>query len=132
MNGSPSTDFVLEALDIEKSFGATSVLRKANLRVAPGEIHALLGGNGAEKSTFIRIVSGSLRRDAGVISGREDYDASAIAVVFQELALLPDLSVAENIHLPHRRDAFGRINLTRSPSRREWPLFAHRRRPEST
>jgi len=134
MNGSPSTDFVLEALDIEKSFGATSVLRKANLRVAPGEIHALLGGNGAEKSTFIRIVSGSLRRDAGVISvkGREHCDASAIAVVFQELALLPDLSVAENIHLPHRRDAFGRINLTRSPSRREWPLFAHRRRPEST
>ena len=109
MNGSPSTDFVLEALDIEKSFGATSVLRKANLRVAPGEIHALLGGNGAGKSTFIRIVSGSLRRDAGVISvaGREDYDASAIAVVFQELALLPDLSVAENIHLPHRRDPFG-------------------------
>ena len=87
MNGSPSIDFVLEALDIEKSFGATSVLRRANLR--------------------------------------EDYDASAIAVVFWELALLPDLSVAENIHLPHRRDAFGRINSTRSPSRREWPLFAH-------
>jgi ribose transport system ATP-binding protein len=112
MNGSPSTDFVLEALDIEKSFGVTNVLRKANLRVGRGEIHALLGGNGAGKSTFIRIVSGSLRRDAGVISvaGREDYDASAIAVVFQELALLPDLSVAENIHLPHRRDPFGRIS----------------------
>ena len=112
MNGSPSTDFVLEALDIEKSFGVTSVLRKASLRVAPGEIHALLGGNGAGKSTFIRIVSGSLRRDAGVISvqGREEYDPSSIAVVFQELALLPDLSVAENIHLPNRRDAFGRID----------------------
>ena len=112
MSGTSSPELVLEALDIEKSFGATSVLRKANLRVAPGEIHALLGGNGAGKSTFIRIVSGSLRRDAGAISvaGREDYDASAIAVVFQELALLPDLSVEENIHLPHRRDAFGRID----------------------
>lgn len=111
MNG-PAIEFVLEALDIEKSFGATSVLRKANLRVARGEIHALLGGNGAGKSTFIRIVSGSLRRDAGVISvaARQDYDASEIAVVFQELALLPDLSVAENIHLPHRRDALGRID----------------------
>ena len=109
---SPAMEFVLEALDIEKSFGATSVLRKANLRVARGEIHALLGGNGAGKSTFIRIVSGSLRRDTGVISvaGRQDYDASEIAVVFQELALLPDLSVAENIHLPHRRDALGRID----------------------
>lgn len=107
-----ATDFVLEALGIEKSFGATRVLRKAILRIAQGEIHALLGGNGAGKSTLIRIVSGSLRCDAGVISvaGREDYDVSAIAVVFQELALLPDLSVEENIHLPHRRDAFGHID----------------------
>lgn len=112
MSESPAVSFVLEALDIEKSFGATKVLRKANLRVVKGEIHALLGGNGAGKSTFIRIVSGSLHRDAGVVSvaNREDYDARAIAVVFQELALLPDLSVAENIHLPHRHDAMGRIN----------------------
>ena len=112
MTENPAVNFVLEALDIEKSFGATKVLRKANLRVAQSEIHALLGGNGAGKSTFIRIVSGSLQRDDGVISvaGREDYDARAISVVFQELALLPDLSVAENIHLPHRRDAIGRIN----------------------
>jgi ribose transport system ATP-binding protein len=113
MSGVPSTDFVLEALDIEKSFGVTNVLRKANLRVARGEIHALLGGNGAGKSTLIRIVSGSLRRDAGAINvtGRSDYDPSAIAVVFQELALLPDLSVAENIHLPHRRDVFGLMDV---------------------
>lgn len=112
VSANPSTDLVLEALDIEKSFGATQVLRRANLRVARGEVHALLGGNGAGKSTLIRIVSGSLRRDAGAIhvGGRPDYDASAIAVVFQELALLPDLSVAENIHLPHRRDAFGRVD----------------------
>jgi ribose transport system ATP-binding protein len=112
MSGNPTEDFVLQALDIEKSFGATSVLRKANLRVAPREIHALLGGNGAGKSTLIRIVSGSLSRDAGVISvaGRKDYDAGEIAVVFQELALLPDLSVEENIHLPHRRDALGRVD----------------------
>ncbi|HXT07221.1 MAG TPA: sugar ABC transporter ATP-binding protein [Roseiarcus sp.] len=112
MNADAQTNYVLEATDIEKSFGATDVLRKANLRVAHGEIHALLGGNGAGKSTLIRIVSGSLRRDAGAIevAGRPDYDPSAIAVVFQELALLPDLNVAENIHLPHRRDALGRID----------------------
>ena len=87
----------------------TSVLRQAQLRVAPGEIHALLGGNGAGKSTLIRIISASVHRDAGIIrvGGEENYDPSAIAVVFQELALLPALSVAENIHLPHRRDAFG-------------------------
>jgi ribose transport system ATP-binding protein len=109
---SEGTEFVLEATDIEKSFGATHVLRKARLHVARGEIHALLGGNGAGKSTLIRIVSGSLHRDAGVIhvAGRSGYDASAIAVVFQELALLPDLTVAENICLPHRRDAFGVVD----------------------
>ncbi len=112
MSQPSATEFVLEATDIEKSFGATHVLRKAQLRVARGEIHALLGGNGAGKSTLIRIVSGSLHRDAGAIqvTGRSDYDASAIAVVFQELALLPELTVAENIHLPHRRDAFGVVN----------------------
>jgi ribose transport system ATP-binding protein len=112
MNAVVPTEYVIAATDIEKSFGATNVLRKANLRVARGEIHALLGGNGAGKSTLIRILSGSLRRDAGAIevAGRPDYDPSAIAVVFQELALLPDLSVAENIHLPHRRDALGRID----------------------
>ncbi len=121
LSANPTTDFVLEALDIEKSFGATQVLRRANLRVARGEIHALLGGNGAGKSTLIRIVSGSLRRDAGAIhvAGRPDYDPNAIAVVFQELALLPDLSVAENIHLPHRRDAFGRMDRQAdAPARR--------------
>ncbi len=112
MSRSASTTFVLEATDIEKTFGATNVLQKARLRVARGEIHALLGGNGAGKSTLIRIVSGSLHRDAGAIqvSGQSNYDAGAIAVVFQELALLPDLTVAENICLPHRRDAFGRVD----------------------
>lgn len=97
--------FVLEALDIEKRFGVTHVLKKASLRVRDGEIHALLGGNGAGKSTLIRIVSGVIGADAGrvLLAGSESYDLKAIAVVFQELALLPHLSVAENICLPHRR-----------------------------
>ncbi len=97
--------FLLEALDIEKRFGATAVLKKTGLRVRDGEIHALLGGNGAGKSTLIRIVSGVLRADAGrvLVSGSEQFARGAIAVVFQELALLPHLTVAENICLPHRR-----------------------------
>jgi ribose transport system ATP-binding protein len=113
MSPAAAPQYVLEATDVEKSFGATNVLRKAKLSVARGEIHALLGGNGAGKSTLIRIVSGSLNRDAGAIrvDGRSDYDPSAIAVVFQELALLPQLTVAENIHLPHRRDALGVIDV---------------------
>ncbi|WP_316205464.1 ATP-binding cassette domain-containing protein [Bradyrhizobium sp. SZCCHNS3004] len=107
-----ATAFVLEARDIEKSFGATQVLRGANLRIRRGEIHALLGGNGAGKSTLIRIIYGSHRYDGGSISidGGLDPDAKAIAVVLQELALLPHLSVAENIYLPHRKRAFARLS----------------------
>jgi len=97
--------FALEALAIEKRFGATSVLRGADLKVQQAEIHALLGGNGAGKSTLIRIVSGDLSADAGTIRvrGAEAFARNAIAVVHQELALLPHLSVAENIRLPLQR-----------------------------
>ncbi|MGK9169259.1 sugar ABC transporter ATP-binding protein [Inquilinus limosus] len=111
--------FVLEALAIEKRFGATSVLKQADLRVGRGEIHALLGGNGAGKSTLIRIVSGSHRRDGGTIrvDGQEGYDAAAIAVVFQELALLPHLSVAENIALPHRKRGLGLVRSATDEAR---------------
>ncbi|MGJ5075851.1 ATP-binding cassette domain-containing protein [Bradyrhizobium oligotrophicum] len=59
--------FVLKARDIEKSFGATHVLRGANLRIRSGDIYALLGVNGAGKSTMIRIISGSHRHDGGTI-----------------------------------------------------------------
>lgn len=105
------TPFVLEALAIEKLFGATPVLKQADLRIGRSEIHALLGGNGAGKSTLIRIVSGSHRRDGGTIrvDGQEGYDPAAIAVVFQELALLPHLAVAENISLPHRKRGLGLV-----------------------
>ena len=96
---------ILECLDIEKSFGATSVLKKARMTVGAGEIHALLGGNGAGKSTLIRIVSGSVPANAGTVKvdGSTHFEPSSIAVVFQELALLPHLTVAENIDLPNRK-----------------------------
>ncbi|KTS37225.1 ABC transporter ATP-binding protein [Methylobacterium indicum] len=105
-------DLLVEATGIRKSFGATSVLRGVDLRIAPGEIHALLGGNGAGKSTLIRIVSGSLRRDAGDLTIRGD-GPNPIAVVFQELALLPHLSVAENIYLPHLRRGIAPVRAAR-------------------
>ncbi|MCK0195770.1 sugar ABC transporter ATP-binding protein [Ancylobacter sp. 6x-1] len=113
-----SPDFILEAVDIEKSFGATSVLRRADLRIARGEIHALLGGNGAGKSTLIRILCGLLRRDGGTlrVDGQEEASPNAIAVVFQELALLPHMTVAENIYLPHRHRGLERV---RAAERRE-------------
>ena len=105
--------FLLRAQRITKSFGPTKVLRGVEFAVAPGEIHALLGGNGAGKSTLLKIVSGVLARDGGTllyagrdIGGQEGREARSrgIAVVHQELAVLPHLTVAENIALPrHRR-----------------------------
>ncbi|MBB3937316.1 ATP-binding cassette domain-containing protein [Aureimonas phyllosphaerae] len=100
---------LLEATHIEKSYGATHVLKGTNFRLRRGEIHALLGGNGAGKSTLIRIVTGLAAADAGRIqlrSVREDGKPPVIAVVHQELALLPELTVAENIGIAHATSAF--------------------------
>jgi ribose transport system ATP-binding protein len=107
--------FLLDARGITKSFGPTDVLRGVDFAIAPGEVHALLGGNGAGKSTLLKIVSGVLTRDGGVLlykghdiesaRGREAR-SGGIAVVHQELAVLPHLSVAENIDLPHHRRGF--------------------------
>lgn len=97
---------LLEARGIEKRFGATPVLRGVDFTIRSGEIHALLGGNGAGKSTLIRIITGLISRDRGEIRGASGRAGPAIAVVHQELALLPDLTVAENIGLAHTRGAF--------------------------
>ncbi|HTW25704.1 MAG TPA: sugar ABC transporter ATP-binding protein [Acetobacteraceae bacterium] len=103
---------LLHAEGVHKSYGATQVLRGVQFVLGAGEIHALLGGNGAGKSTLLKIATGSVRRDAGRLLYRgHDTDTAegaaardrGIAVVHQEMALLPDLSVAENIHLPHQR-----------------------------
>ncbi|PTB19134.1 ABC transporter ATP-binding protein [Trinickia symbiotica] len=106
--------YLLSARSIVKSFGPTTVLKGFDLSIAQGEVHAFLGGNGAGKSTFIKIVSGQHERDAGTLEFDGDtvgasvaahVDAGAIAVVNQELALLPHLSVAENIAIPRLRRA---------------------------
>ena len=87
---------------LEKSFGATKVLRGVDFTIRGGEIHALLGGNGAGKSTMIRTITGGVKKDAGEIRfASQRGGAPVITVVHQELALLPDLTVAENIALLH-------------------------------
>jgi ribose transport system ATP-binding protein len=106
----PNPAYLLEARAVHKSYGATRVLRGVDFAVAAAEIHALLGGNGAGKSTLLKIVTGAVPRDAGEVLYRgvdvgshEGAAARArgVAVVHQETALLPDLTVAENIHMPH-------------------------------
>ncbi|WP_452232240.1 sugar ABC transporter ATP-binding protein [Lacinutrix sp. MEBiC02595] len=102
------SEYRLEMTGISKSFGVVSVLKDVNLKVKPGEIHALLGENGAGKSTLIKILSGVHQKDSGkvVLNGDEinpknthEGQVLGISVVYQELSLVNDLSVAENIYL---------------------------------
>ncbi|MGL6202014.1 MAG: sugar ABC transporter ATP-binding protein [Lachnospiraceae bacterium] len=97
---------ILELQNIVKIYGGTKALDNACLKIQLGEVHALMGGNGAGKSTIIGIVAGSKKADGGKIiyKGQEvnfktprDALQKGIAVVYQELSLIPHLTIAENI-----------------------------------
>ena len=68
-----TTDLLLEATDVSKTYGAVVALKSASLAVRPGEVHALMGANGAGKSTLVKILTGAVRPDGGTIAvrGRE-------------------------------------------------------------
>ncbi|TIV04883.1 MAG: sugar ABC transporter ATP-binding protein, partial [Mesorhizobium sp.] len=107
---------LIDAANVEKSYGATRVLRGVSFQVRAGEIHALLGGNGAGKSTLIRIITGLTSRDAGEVaftSAKLGRGGPIIAVVHQELALLPKLSVAENIGIVHAKSGLSQSSRRR-------------------
>jgi ABC-type sugar transport system ATPase subunit len=98
----------LSVQQVSKRYGPVIALRSAGLVVAPGEVRALFGGNGSGKSTLAKIVSGCVQADTGSIEvdGRpvppdspKAAHAAGIAITFQDLSLLPDLTVAENLSL---------------------------------
>ena len=95
---------------LSKRYGGIVALSEAEFSARAGEVHALLGENGAGKSTFIQILSGAVRHDGGtILVDGEDYrpanpdaaQARGIAAVFQELSLIPDLTVEQNIWFRH-------------------------------
>lgn len=101
-------DIVLDAEGVSKRFGAVVALRNASLKLARGEIVALMGANGAGKSTFVKILTGALKSDTGHmrIHGREhtvkspaDARRSGLIPVYQEPSLIPDLTVGDNLRL---------------------------------
>ena len=103
----PVTD-ILRAEHISKSFGAVTALRDVNLRLAPGEVLGLIGDNGAGKSTLLKILCGFHTPDSGriVLRGEETELKSVtharslgIDVVYQDLALINELSVFHNMYL---------------------------------
>lgn len=103
-------EVMLEVSGLNKRFGEVQALTDAKFVCYKGEAHALVGENGAGKSTLVKILCGALKPDSGeiringeVVQIESPYDAvqKGIAAVFQELSLVPDLSVAENIFLAH-------------------------------
>ena len=91
---------------ISKNFDGVAALTDVSLDIRPGEVHALLGENGAGKSTLMGIASGALTPDAGSITGHGEHiprltpalaTELGIAIVHQHPAVLPDMTVAENI-----------------------------------
>jgi ribose transport system ATP-binding protein len=100
----------LEARGVSKSFGGVQALDAVDFQAEAGEVHALLGENGAGKSTFIKILTGAVAPDDGslMLLGKPLAPGSpraaaraGVAAVFQELSLVPDLTVAENIWFRH-------------------------------
>lgn len=99
-------EILLKAQDIKKSFATVQVLKGVNFEIAKGEVHALMGENGAGKSTLIKIITGAYSMDSGQIfyngeavsiNSRADAQGLGIACIYQELSLIPTLSVAQNI-----------------------------------
>ncbi len=112
---------ILQLTDIQKSFGAVRALKGVSFELLPGEVHALLGENGAGKSTLIKVITGAHQPDGGklIVAGVEVSHLTpakarelGIACIYQQPALFPDLTVAENIGL--------RLKKTGALSRVRW------------
>ena len=99
---------VLSLTSVTKSYAAVHALTDVSLDVFPGRVHALLGENGAGKSTLMGVASGSVQPDQGRITMAGEHIAvlntdlatrMGIAIVHQHPAVLPDMTVAENIRV---------------------------------
>ena len=114
-------DYILEMLNISKAFAGVQALRDVSIRCRPGKVYGLVGENGAGKSTLMKILAGAYKADAGEIiyKGERRDQASAgdvidsgISIIYQELALVQQMSVAENIFLGREpRYTLGVLNL---------------------
>lgn len=126
-------DALLRASDIIKSYAGVQALKSASLELRAGEVHALIGENGAGKSTLIKIITGAVQSDSGEIkiNGQTITHNSprvakelGVAAIYQQPALFPELTVAENIALGlEQAGLWGRIDW-RERHRRAADLLA--------
>ena len=115
------SEYILEIENLTKEFPGVRALEKVGLKVKKGEIHSLCGENGAGKSTLMSCISGVYPKNSyeGIVKykGKEtnynsvkDSENEGLAIIHQELALSPYLSIYENIFLGHMETKFGIIN----------------------
>jgi ABC-type sugar transport system ATPase subunit len=122
---------LFEARGIVKRYGHVEALRGADISIAPGEVHALIGDNGAGKSTFVKTIAGVIKPDAGELlvrgeavtfDGPTAAQAAGIETVYQDLALSGTLDAGANVFLgrePLRSGIRGRLGFVDRAQMRE-------------
>ncbi len=125
---------IFEIRGVRKSFGAVHALRGVDLTVLPGEVHALVGENGAGKSTLMKVLSGAHAADAGdirmdgvpyTVASPVQARLRGVAMIYQELNLAPDLTVAQNLVLGMETSRFGFARDPRGRLREKLALLEH-------
>ena len=114
------SDYILELKDVVKTFGGVTALGGVHFQLKKGEIHALMGENGAGKSTFIKVITGVHQPDSGLMllegekvtpRNTEDSAKLGIAAIYQHVTAFPDLTVTENIFMGQEiKNKFGFYN----------------------
>lgn len=115
---------MIEMTGISKAFSGNQVLKDVSFSLEKGEIHALMGENGAGKSTLMKVLTGIYKRDGGMIkvkgkevnfSSPKEAEKAGIAVIHQELNILPHLSIAENMFLG-KEETVGKTSILKTKS----------------
>lgn len=113
--------YILEMKNIVKEFPGVKALDNVNLQVEEGEIHALVGENGAGKSTLMNVLSGiypygsytgdiMYKGEVCKFNTIKDSEAKGIVIIHQELALVPEMTIGENMYLGNERGKKSRID----------------------
>ncbi len=123
----------IEMQQVSKAYGATVALENVTFSIQPGEVQALLGENGAGKSTLVKILTGVVRPDTGALflNGNRytpanvlEARAAGVSTAFQELSLVPNLTVAENFFLPRMLKDASRLTSLKIMTQRAAEILA--------